>query len=187
VDIDFLVVFRAMGPLESIVQAAGRCNREGKASKGYVHIFIPEDEAYPDTAYKQAAEVTYNLLRERGPEEMDIHNVDLLQDYYNKLYSICRPQDSDRARCLNEAIECSDFEEVARLYRIIDKNTVNLLVPYDQSIFDELADEVRKSGLNSRWIRRARPYTISIFYPDRDSRNLAANGKDKNWSARICT
>ncbi len=67
VDVDFPFVMRAWGPLDAIIQAAGRCNREGRcAGFGELQVFLPEDEAYPPGGYEQAAQVTKMLFRECG-------------------------------------------------------------------------------------------------------------------------
>ena len=58
VDVDFPVVWRAMGPLDSIVQVAGRCNREGRLSDGrfgQVHVFTPTDNGLPRGGLYQTA------------------------------------------------------------------------------------------------------------------------------------
>ena len=64
VDVDFPVVWRAYAPLDAIIQAAGRCNREGKRTElGKVCVFLPEEERYPPGGgYEQAAQVTKMLL-----------------------------------------------------------------------------------------------------------------------------
>ena len=69
VDLDFPRLYRALGPLEAIAQAAGRCNRNGGPTPGTVTIFRPEPEPrrqFPDDDYKRAAGVTESLLREHG-------------------------------------------------------------------------------------------------------------------------
>lgn len=44
VDVDFGAVIRSMAGLDSIAQAAGRCNRNGKSAQGSVHLVNPSDE-----------------------------------------------------------------------------------------------------------------------------------------------
>jgi len=159
VDLDFPAVYRAFGPLESIAQAAGRCNRNGLSQRGTVHVFIPEDEKYPDRTYEQAAGVLRILLQQKG--NLDIHDPEIYNEYYRMFYDFTRPQ--ERKRDLTEAIHNQDFAEAAREYRLIENNTINILVPYDMEAYGELCDEVRKEGISGRWIRKARPYSISVF------------------------
>lgn len=163
VDVDFPTVCRAFGPLDAIAQAAGRCNRNGIAEIGRVHVFIPEDECYPDGTYRQAADVTRLLLRQYGPGGMDIHDTGIFEAYYRELYDLTKPERLNKD--LLQAIEAMDFVDVARQYRVIEKNAINVLVPYDREIFQQLAAEVRESGLTRRWIARVRPYTVGLFKP----------------------
>lgn len=57
VDLDFETLYRALAPLDAIIQAAGRCNRNGCGSMGQVIVFRPEDSRmpYPDDWYNNAA------------------------------------------------------------------------------------------------------------------------------------
>ena len=177
VDIDFPVAYRALAPLDSIAQAAGRCNREGKAANGDVHVFVPaDDRLYPGGGYRQAAHVTMQLLREQEGN-LDIHDPEVFDRYYRSLYDLkdLSPAD-DRSKEQNpllKAVNALDFEQLARLYRLIDKNTINVLVPYDEAAFEELAAEVLSEGLSREWITAARPYSVGVYQP-RDNHPIQA-------------
>ncbi len=166
VDIDFPVVFREMAPLEAIAQAAGRCNRNGRMPEsGLVEVFSMDSEClhWPNRAYRQATDITWSLLRELGDEQMDIDNPELFRRYYSTLYNIARPETHHQP--LLDAIQIQHFPEVAKEYRLIEQNTVNVLVPYDMERFTSLAEQVRQRGLTARWMRDAQPFTVSVFRP----------------------
>lgn len=162
VDLDFPVVFRAWGPLDSIAQAAGRCNRHGLlAEPGRVRVFVPRDDSYPGGPYKQAAGVASILAASR---ELDLDSPELYDAYYRQLYDISRPE--ERNQELQDAIRRRDFVDVARLYRVIEEDAVSVLVPYDKDLFEKLTKDARAEGLTRTWIARARPYAVSLYRPE---------------------
>lgn len=176
VDVDFPVVFRVFGPLDAIAQAMGRCNRGGTLVEGgEVVVFRPEEELYPDAAYGRAAAVLRGLVETRGVDWIGritgegSHEV--FETYYRALYDLegLAGAEQGRSRDLREAIDRCDFETVARLYRLIDKDAVDVLVPYDRAAFDELRTDVRRAGLKADWIRRARPHAVSLYRSGEDA------------------
>jgi CRISPR-associated endonuclease/helicase Cas3 len=74
VDVDFPCVLRAIAPLDRIVQAAGRCNREGKLPAGQVIVFEPEDGGLPPGPYRTGTQTTLALLQSL---DIDLHDCDL--------------------------------------------------------------------------------------------------------------
>ena len=169
VDLDFPVVYRAMSPLESIAQAAGRCNREGRLNeKGEVVVFDPSIEGdwrhhYPTYAYFQATEVTKTILKENG--YIDIDDPNCFQIYYRRLYDLTKPATMNKG--LSEALEARDFVEVSRQYRIIDQDSIQILVPYKFSLknFSDLRSEADRYGISIDWIRRAQNQSVNIYRP----------------------
>lgn len=125
VDLDFPAVWRALGPLDSIAQAAGRCNREGQlAGFGKVTVFRPVEEGMPGGAYRRGADVTDGMLATRGA--IDIHDPAVFTDFFVRLYN---STDLDGRR-VAEARSTLDFPEVAQRFKLIDDATTGVLVPY---------------------------------------------------------
>ena len=168
VDLDFPLVLRSFGPLDSIAQAAGRCNRNGNRASGEVRVFRPDDSGrlYPDGAYEQAAMVTAELL-ERRSGTLDIDDPATFTEYFQSLYDLSRVE-SLNAELLN-AIGALDFLNVAKLYKVIDSGTISVVTPWSREAFTKLAAEVRAGRLTRGWIQRARGLTVNVFPPRRDA------------------
>jgi CRISPR-associated endonuclease/helicase Cas3 len=168
VDVDFPLVLRALSPLDAIAQAAGRCNRNGLIREGVVRVFLPEAEGYPPGGYEAATKVTRALLQKRGPESMDLQSPKLFEEYYRTFYNLTgiTTGEQGKAKELQSAINLLDFEETASLYRLIDQDAINVVVPWDPAAFSVLSDDLHRSGrLTSRWVRRARPHSVNLYRP----------------------
>jgi CRISPR-associated endonuclease/helicase Cas3 len=157
VDLDFPTAYRALGPLDSVAQAAGRCNRNGRLESGFLRVFVPEDGGCPSGVYAQATDVTAALLYGAGVPSID--DPAGFDRYFRDLYSITALEDRD----LREAIQTRHFPNVRKHYHIIEEDSVNVLVAYDREHYQELAAEVRADGLSRGWVWRARPHSVSCY------------------------
>jgi len=163
VDIDFPVVFRALGPLDSIIQSAGRCNREGGLSGlGETRIFKLEKHKYPKGVYKTAAEITASLYTECLEENrpFDVENPDLLETYFTRLYG---NHEIDTKNILELAsAERLDFPEIAKRYHVIDDSTRAVLVPWSEGV--DIIDQLKKIGHWTRpLLQKAKAYSVNFY------------------------
>lgn len=160
VDLDFPVVYRALAPLESIIQAAGRCNRNGDSPDGRVIVFLPDEERlYPLGTYYKRAAVCVKTLASRHP--IDCFNLKHIEEYYEILYSNA---DGDKEK-LKQAIQNRDYVEVQKEYKLIESKGVQVIVPWNDEIdlFLSVQEEYERTGLTRDLIKRARPLTVSSF------------------------
>jgi CRISPR-associated endonuclease/helicase Cas3 len=135
VDVDFPVVWRAMGPLDSIVQVAGRCNREGRLAAGEMHVFRPTDPKYlPSGVYHAAADQAANALAALGDAASECLATDasLFGRYFNSLYEVVN---TDYARKGETSIQEDRvrlrFREVARKAKVIEDSGKPVIVAGD--------------------------------------------------------
>jgi len=169
VDLDFPVVFRAMGPFDSIIQAAGRCDREGKltASRGQpggkVIVFEPDDPSgkvtTPPGAYRDATEVTKTMLS--AGREVSIHDHAHIRGFFNRYYD---PSQSDLdSHDIVGLRNNLDFREIAKRFSMIEESTVAILVPYDKEA-ERLIEQVKnQGGLDMELSRKLQRYQVGLY------------------------
>jgi CRISPR-associated endonuclease/helicase Cas3 len=156
VDLDFPVVLRALAPLDSIAQAAGRCNREGLLDEGEVTVFTPEEDAAPKGWYEAGRDVTRALLRGGRP---DIHDPGTFRAYFAQLYG----GGSLDQKCIQEKRAHLEFEKVARDFHIIDQPARPVVVPYDQQARELMRELEEQHRPDRHLMRRLQPYTVNLF------------------------
>ena len=130
VDVDFPRVYRAMGPLDSIIQTAGRCNREGRMSElGEVVVFRPEDDGKPRGAYAQAAAITESFLADYP--EADLHQPETYATYFARLYGTLGPQAAkdDPAYAASERLH---FPAAAHACRLVGEDSRSVVVRWGE-------------------------------------------------------
>lgn len=152
VDLDFPWVFRAVGPLDSIVQAAGRCNREGQLPhKGQMMVFRPEDSGLPQGVYKSATLLAQNLLH----AGVDLNDPKLFKAYFRELYTRLVSTDAQEIQTLRERF---DFPEVARRFRLIEDDTVPVIAHRWKAV-----SRAMKRFSGRELLRELQPYVVSVY------------------------
>ena len=163
VDLDFPLVLRAIGPLDSIIQAAGRCNRAGNLDLGRVVVFQPEDgSASPFGSYRIATAITRDML---NAGSLDLDDPETVADFFGQLYQFV---DSDGA-VIQSRRESFDYPEVAARFRMIEDETLDTVVtgygaPAERRRIVDLVGQLRDGTTEGRSIMRAlQPWMVPIY------------------------
>jgi len=158
VDIDFPLVLRAMGPLDRIVQAAGRCNREGRLEAGRTVVFTPEDSTPPPGEYRKGHDQAVSFLSEN---KVDMEDQDFYRKYFLALYQLV---DLDKHE-IQKSREQLRYEDVAENYKLIRDDGVSVIVRYEPALgfIDSQVKLLRKDLPNKRKIlRKLQQYIVNI-------------------------
>jgi len=160
VDFDFPIVFRALAPLEAIIQAAGRCNRENRLGKsgGKVFLFKMLDAKMPDKTYAACAAHTEEFLR----IDMDqLHDWQAFNKYYEQIVQLYIDPDQFK---INTAREQFNFQTVNDSYQIIRDQTESLFMYHFSDDSRRLFHTIeKKEFLSKEDFRRMQPYTVQVF------------------------
>jgi len=152
VDLDFPEVYRALGGADSLAQAAGRCNREGRRASGRLHVFVAPTE--PPRGILRTAKQTTEVLWRQG--RLHLKNPALFEEYFRSLYQVVQT---------DPGIEASEkelrFEDTAREFRMIEDSGTPVVAPYPGS--EDRVDDVRRWGITRLGLRRLQRFLVNLY------------------------
>ncbi len=167
VDVDFPVVYRSVAGIDSIVQAGGRCNREGKLENGIINVFEPESIYTKNmpSSIKRPTEVAKTIM----VKFEDILSPQAIEAYFEELYCLEGEEGLDINGVFNEmekgAEGCNfnfNFKQVASQFKLIEQNTIPIIIGID----DEAANLINKLRYVDEYkaiLRAIQPYTVNVY------------------------
>lgn len=159
VDLDFRTVYRELAGIDSIIQAAGRCNREGNRELEESSTFIFQfDEAERIPGQEQNIDTGKQILR----KYQDITEQKAIQEYFVRLYGF-KGSALDKKDILNQFQKGRlSFAKVGRDFQIIEQNTKTILVPVEERA-KRIAEELRIKGATRSLMREAGQYCVNVY------------------------
>ena len=168
VDLDFDTVYRQIAGVDSIIQAAGRCNRNGKKdlaeSKVYIFDLVDEKKV---ASQKLQIETAESVLQ-------DYETVDDLMgitDYFKRLYHY-RGASLDKKNIMGEFKQMRfNFSKVAKEFKLIEENTKLIFINKEPKA-EELLNELKIKGASKERLRQAGQYCVQIYGNENGEDNL---------------
>lgn len=164
VDLDFQTVYRELAGVDSVLQAAGRCNREGKRSvtESKTHIFqFVQEERRQSVTSKQAVAVSDQILREYE----DIGSLEAIREYFDRLYYV-KGKGLDKKNILDILNRANPgeipFQWVSKEFKMIENAGKTILISCTAEAKD-LERQLRYGDRTRQLMRKIGQYSINIY------------------------
>lgn len=177
VDLDFPVVFRAMAGLDSIAQAAGRCNREGRLNEqgelGRVYVYVPETPPRMPWLKRCATRAEETLRTLPGCDPLGLAP---MRRYFELLYDVEELDKKQIVRRLNPQLSPElyfPFREIGHDFRFIEDESIGVIIPLEQET-EKLVRRLQFAEHPRSVLRKLQQYTVAVR--SKDFRFLGAAG-----------
>lgn len=159
VDLDFENVYRQLAGIDSVIQAAGRCNREGKraAKDSHTYIFQLEDEVKVP-GQEQQIDTAKQIIRKFS----DITMPEAIQEYFTRLYGF-KGEGLDKKKILQQFQRGRfPFATVGQQFKLIEQNTKTIFIAREERAM-EIVAEIRYKGATKVLMREAGQYCVDVY------------------------
>lgn len=161
VDLDFPVVYRSLAGVDSLVQAAGRANREGKRGEGggQLFVFVPATNP-PSGLPRIAADAAKGLFSSAHLDgrPLDLFDANVARLFFRLYFERIDDKDGGITPFRREF----RFGEVASAFRFIKDGSASVVIPYDEIAVQALT-KIRYAGPGRALVRALQRYTVSLY------------------------
>lgn len=178
-NLDFPVLFREICGIDSLLQAAGRCNREGLLSIGNVYMFALGSSLHASkTDISTQIEITKELIR----NNRDLNSYEICNTYFEHYYWKAGQKHNWDHRNVIGSVSKKDFRTASKDFKIINELALPVLVPYRKGV--DLTKQIRLQQPDMQMRRELQRYyahahedelrtaikqgIIEVLYPDPD-------------------
>jgi CRISPR-associated endonuclease/helicase Cas3 len=171
VDVDFPVVYRAEAGLDSVAQAAGRCNREGKrlAAESFVYVFEVADDWKMPPELGQYAEASRMIFRKNAAKPLSLAAI---RDYFQEVYWL-KGKELDAYSLLDVAengrLDGIPYEKFAIKFKMIESSMMPVIVPYigsgereSDAEITKLLSQLDRADYPSRIAKKLQRYLVQV-------------------------
>lgn len=159
VDVDFPAVYRALSGLDSMIQAGGRCNREGKREKSESVVSLFETDQKPPRLLEQNISAAEHVMR----SVEDISSPEAVTKYFEFLYYTLKDEkELDQKQILADIdSQFLPFASVAEKFHIIEGAECIVYIPLEEG--EQLVRQLKEYGPSRHVIRKLGQYAVSVY------------------------
>ena len=178
VDFDFRTVFRELAGIDSVIQAAGRCNREGNRSREECETVVFRLEQAKDIHIPQELKLPIAVAGQVAERYADISSLEAIEEYFRRLYHF-KGEGLDTRDIIGQFESGSKtllfpFASVAEQFRLIDNNTKTVLIDLEpEAVW--IAERIRRGEQSRQLVRDAGQFCVNIY--ENDFNNLMGAGR----------
>lgn len=162
VDLDFQTVYRQLSGTDSIIQAAGRCNREGKkpARECFTYIFKFDQKEYVP-GQRQQIDITESLLA----DNRNLEDLETIKLYFERLYHF-RGDSLDKKEILKMFYKRNfQFARAGKEVRLIEENTKTIMIKKEEEA-QEIFKQLKLKGFTKELARKMSQYCVAVYETD---------------------